>query len=331
MKTVDFQSRSLSLGGLLGVTLVLSACGGGSSSDNNDNSVIDSTLDTTSVQTLAGRMVLEGDCSAVSGVADIKDAPLSAAQLADRAKKQQPTLANRISSFSATINGLLGGSLVKSGEHSNGTDTLNYAYTNFSNPVGDLDITANGNASVVYHGTPGEYGPVYTNKTVDVPDPINISKAPLVAGRGGVAQKSTANYKFQVSGLKQVYATVLLGMDDLTIASATLENLDTGKVYKVSDVKSKGYFNSSQVSLSDLSYTYTTDDVGTLKVKSDSLIIQLDGVKIPKSISGTLTMTATDGTQAETVINGDGTVNIYRITTDGKVLTSEVDCSGLVH
>jgi len=282
-----------------GLSLVfLASCGGGSGGGSTSEDVIDSTLNTASVETIAGRIALEGDCNAVAGVADLRQQTTAEANPDEIAQRTQPSYANRISSYTSTISGLLGGTLKKTGDHNNGTDTLTYTYQDFTNPVGRLKFAANGSASVIYHGKPGDFGPIVSNKTVDTNAPISIKKSAYsVAGRSKLAHKSSANYEFSVKGLNRIFATVLFDPDNIVIDSATVKNLDTGQVYKISNLKSKGYIDTEQLALSDLSYTYTSSDVGTLKVTSDSLIINLDSMKIPKSLSGTLAMTATDGTK----------------------------------
>lgn len=308
---------------------LVSSCGGGGGGGTSE--VIESTLDSATVETLAGRAVLEGDCVGVSGIADLGQ--LNALRTAGRPTQldARPTLASRVSDYTDLIYGLISGTFSKTGDHDSGTDTLVYTYSDYTNPVGDLVLEANGSASVVYHGVPGDFGPVVSNKTVSTNGPVSISKSANTSARLAVAQKSNANYELSVSGLNQIYASVISNPDDLVIDSVALKNLDTGQVYKVTNLSSKGNFGSSQVTLSDLSYTYTSSDVGTLQVTSDNVVINLDGMKIPSDIAGTFTMTATDGTQGEVVIQSNGNMTIYTGSGAQRVQVSEVDCSGLVH
>ncbi len=311
-----------------GLALV-SSCGGGGGGGSTE--VIDSTLDTASVETLAGRVVLEGDCVGVSGIADLSQVDALRVASHPASMEQPSTLASRVSDYTDQIYGLISGTFTKTGDHENGTDTLVYTYSDYTNPVGDLVLQANGSASVVYHGEPTELGPVVSNKTVSTNGPVSIAKTPNISIRPGIALKSNASYELSVSGLNQIYAAVLSNPDDLVVNNVTLKNLDTGQVYTVTNLQSKGSFGSSQVTLSDLSYTYTSTDVGTLQITSDNVVINLDGMKIPSDVAGTFTMTATDGSKGELVIQSNGNITIYTGTGPGRVQVSEVDCSGLVH
>jgi len=333
MKKTINQQMATGTAAAAGVLLaMLSACGGGGGGSSATGSeVISSTLDTTSVETLAGRAVLEGDCVGVSGFATLNPASTSALKVDQSVDSIQTGFANRVSSYTTLISGLINGTFAKTGDHDNGTDTLTYQFSDYTNPVGGLTFAANGSVTVIYHGVPGEFGPVQTKKTVDTNGPVTITKAANSGARASrVAARDTGSYEVSISGLSQVYAA-LASPDDLLISNALVKNLQTGQQHKISNLRSKGNFSSTQAALSNLSYTYTSDEVGTLEVSSDSLVIELDGMKIPKSVAGTLAMTATDGTRAETVIEGNGTIKIYQVSDTGKTLTSEVNCAGLVH
>lgn len=304
--------------------LMLAGCGGGSSSDTTVTGT--STLDTVSIEKLASRVVEEGDCIAVSGA--------SAARRSEKqvpiAEVTSPTLLSRV--IDIAINGLLGGTLTKTGEHLDGTDTMTYTYSDFANPVGELAFSANGTASVVDHGVPGDFGPIMSNKTIDTNGDIEITKESNTGNRPGLLSRVLlGTYKLKIAGLDRTYAQEFAAPDSYVINNVTLLNDDTGSEYKISNLKGKGYFNSSQAALTDVEYTYTSPDVGPLTVKSDSLNVSLDTMKIPSSAEGTLNVTATDGTQAEVVLENTGTVKIYSVDGATKTLTSEVDCSGLVH
>jgi len=310
--------------------VLLNACGGGGGGSSADSEVISSTLDTTSVETLAGRAVLEGDCVGVSGFVTLNPASTFALKVDNSEATAQADFASRVSSYTTLISGLINGTFSKTGDHDNGTDTLTYQFSDYTNPVGGLTFAANGSATVIYHGVPGDFGPVLSKKTVDTNGPVTITKAANSAGRSRLAARDSGSYEVSISGLSQVYAA-LANPDDLLISSALVKNLQTGQQHKISNLRSKGTFSSTQAALSNLSYTYTSSDVGTLEVSSDSLVIELDGMKIPKSIADTLAMTATDGSRAETVIESNGTIKIYQVDDSGKTLTSEVNCAGLVH
>lgn len=310
--------------------MVLAGCGGGGGGSSGPE-VISSTLDNTSVQTLASKAVAEAECSGISGIAVLPSLNMAARDTEDSSLTQPVTLASRVSDYTTLISGLISGTFSKTGDHSNGTDTLTYQYTDYTNPVGGLVLEANGSASVIYHGVPGDYGPVVSNKTVSTNGPIAVSKSPNTSARSAQKVLTTTDYEVSVSGLNQIYATIMMSADDLVIDNVRIKNLDTGQVYSIDKLTAKGYFSNTMVTLGDLSYTYTSSDVGTLQVTSDAVVVTLDGMKIPSSIQGTLTMTATDGTQAETVIESNGNVKIYTVNNSVKTLTSEVDCSSLVH
>ncbi|WP_299881486.1 hypothetical protein [uncultured Cocleimonas sp.] len=304
--------------------LMLAGCGGGSSSDTTETGT--STLDAVSIEKLASRVVEEGDCVAVSGA--------SSARISDKLASTDevstpPLLALAIENV---INGLLGGTLTKTGEHLDGTDTLTYTYSDFANPVGELAFSANGTASVIDYGVPGDFGPIMSNKTIDTTDEITITKESNTESRPGLLSRILlGTYKLKIAGLDRTYAQEFADPDSYVIDDVTLVNADTSSEYKISNLKGKGYFNPSQAALMDIEYTYNSPDVGPFTVKSDSLTVSLDTMKIPSSAEGTLIMTATDGTQAEVVLENTGTVKIFSVDGTTKTLTSEVDCSGLVH
>ncbi|MBC8210712.1 MAG: hypothetical protein H8E21_06545 [Gammaproteobacteria bacterium] len=330
MKTTIYKKIFVGTSLATGVALaVLGGCGGGGGGGSTESEVVSSTLDVTSVETLAGRAVLEADCVGVSGIASLS--PTADVAVQSSPIEAEPVLwANRVSDYTGLINGLISGTFAKTGEHDNGTDTLTYQFSNYTNPVGGLVFAANGSARVIYHGVPGLFAPVQTKKTVDTNGPVTITKSANSGARSSLAAKDSGSYEISVSGLSQVYAA-LTNPDDLLISSAVVKNLQTGEQHLVRNLRGKGTFSSTQAALTGLSYSYTSPDVGTLEVTSDSLVIELDGMKIPKSITGTLAMTATDGTRAETVIEANGTIKIYQVDDTGTTLTSEVNCASLVH
>lgn len=307
---------------LLGVTssaglMFMAGCGGGG---GGGSSATQSTLDTESIQKLAQHLVEEGNCVAVSGV---NAAALRSTTLTNSTSPVQQKAILRSYPIDSTTYGLISGSLRKHGEHNNGTTSLSYDYTNYTNPVGDLKVAVSGSASVIDHGTPGDYGPIMSHKTIDTKGDIDVIKS-------SYNRKSSGNYKFRMSGYTQTYAKSL-GPDSLKITSASITNSDSGDESQISQLTANGYINPTVVALTNLKTTYTNSTTGTLTVKSDSLTINRDSVEIPSSISGTLDLTATDGTKAEAVINETGSIKIYTVKGSDKSLVSEVDCSSLVH
>ncbi len=320
MKSSTIKRLSFATTFSAGLALVLlSSCSGGG---GGGTSLVSSTLDEASVQELAQNIMLEGDCIALSGV-------LSTSFSKDDSSSKLLTdnttgIDTRSYALDSTVYGLISGSLRKHGEHDNGTDTLTYDFENYTNPTGDLQFGLSGSVSVVDHGTPGVYGPIMSNKTINTDGALNVSKS-------SYSRASSANYELQLSGYNQVYATVLFAQDDLDISSASAKNTSTNEEYKISNFSAKGYFTNSSIGLTGLKTTYTDPQVGSLTVESDVVNISRDSVQLPSAVEGTFGLTATDGTKAEAVITQSGNVKIYTVDGTTKVLVSELDCSGLVH
>jgi len=299
--------------------LLLSCSSGGG---GGGSSAVSSTLNEESIQVLSQSIVDEGDCVAVSGLTLAQ--PLDKESSNNRVDSDTSTIQFRSYPISYTVHGLLGGSVSKEGEHDDGSNSLVYTFNDFTNPSGELKFGVNGQASVVDHGKPGDFGPIMSNKTIDTKGKMQVVKS-------SYNRSSSATYEVELDGYNQIYSTVLFDQDDLKIKSASARNTATDAEYKVDDLTAKGYFTDSQVALTDVKTIYTDPQVGTVEVTSDLIRISRDSMQIPSAADGTLVMTATDGTQAELVITESGNIKVYTKDNDQRVLVTEVDCSNLVH
>ena len=317
---------------------LLSGCSGGGSDGNNADAgpiVIPSTLTTESIPKLARNVLDVGSCEAVSGIA--QTSTIIDTSNSDNNDSTKITSYNMQTMDShpidETVDGPLAGTLHKYGQHLNGTTSLTYDYSNFTVPFGDANFTVNGSASVIDHGKPGDYGPILINKTIDTKGAFHITEANTSTLSSMTARSNnTANYVAQLSGYVQTYATVLLAPDTLNIQSGSLKNENTKKEYTIDNLSAKAYFSDDQIILSNAKTSFTDPDIGTLQVTSDSVIIERDSVKLPSAVATTLTLTATDGTQAQADITENGSVKIYSIEDSGaKTLVSELNCSALIH
>jgi len=299
------------------VTLIpFVGCGG---SGGGGGSTVASTLDKASVQKMAQNILEEGNCVAISGLG------LSPSLYnTNNPTQDNPKLNLRTYGIDRTINGLISGTLRKHGEHNNGTDTLTYDFSNFTNPTGNLKFGLNGSASVIDYGKPGDYGPIKTKKTI-------ATKGALSATKSSNTRQSATNYELKMSGYAQTYAKVLFSPDDLIIRNASAKNTTTNKEYSISNLSAKGFFSNDQIALIDLKTKFTDPEVGTVDVISDKVVVSRDSVQLPSSLTGTFTLTASDGTKAQTVVAQSGNIKIYTLKGDTKTLVSELDCSGLVH
>ncbi len=222
-----------------------------------------------------------------------------------------------------TVNGLIDGKLIIGGNHNNGTDTYNYSYQNFTNPVGNSQYALNGSASVVDHGKPGDFGPIMSNKTAKTNGAIGVDKS-------AYRRNATGHYEFTLSGYNQTYSKVLFTPDELIISSALIKNTNTKEEYKLSNLRTKGFFNSDSIALIDTKGSYTDPELGTMTITADTLQVSLNTVKLPTSVNGTISAKASDGTTADFVISSNGNVKIYSTTKNTKVLISEMDCASLL-
>ena len=309
--------------------------GGGGSNANAGPIVIPSTLTTESIPKLARNVLDVGSCEAVSGIAQTStlNTTLDSNNNDSEGIKSYNMQTTDSHPIDETVNGPLGGTLHKHGQHLNGTTSLTYDYTNFTVPFGDSNFTVNGSASVIDNGKPGDYGPILTNKTIDTKGAFNIAEANTSTLSSTIAtSNNTTNYVAQLTGYVQTYATVLASPDALNIQSGSLKNENTNKKYTIDNLSAKAYFSDDQINLSDAKTSFTDPDIGTLQVTSDSVIIERDSVKLPSSVATTLTLTATDGTKAQADITENGSVKIYSIEDSGaKTLVSELNCSALIH
>ena len=321
MKTFSMKKLFFTATIVSASALVLLSCSGGGS--GGGGSSVSSTLNEETIQVLSQNVLEEGDCIAVSGLTLTDSLNKGVLPVTD-VREDEKEVVFREYPISYTVYGLLGGSVSKEGEHKDGTDSLTYKFDNFSNPSGNLKFGVSGQASVVDHGKPGDWGPIMSNKTIDTKGKVNVTKA-------SYNRDSTANYECEVDGYNQIYATEFFSFDDLNIKAASAKNVDTGAEYKIKNLTSKASFDDSQILLTDIKTIYTDPKVGTVEVTSDAMTISRDSMQIPSSAAGTLVLTATDGTQAELVITQSGNIKVYTKDDNQRVLVSEMDCSGVVH
>jgi len=314
MKT-STTNKLLTLGTLIGTgfLLVLSNCSGG----GGGSTTVKSTLNESTVQTLASNIVLEGDCRAISGVLMASTNPNKLAITSDM---QSTESVQRSYPLDSTTYGLVSGSVRKHGEHDDGTTALTYEFNNFTNPTGDLQVGINGSASVVDHGKPSDYGPILSHKTIDSQGPMTLNKA-------SYSRATNGTYEVELDGYTQVYSQVLFESDNFEVKNAVARNTATNEIYRISNLSAEGYLADEEMALTNVKTEYTDPEIGTIFVESELIRINRDSMQLPASIEGSFTLTATDGTQAEATVTESGNIKIY---TAG-VLTSEVDCSNLVH
>lgn len=322
MKTSKLR-KVLTVSAILGGVGVLIMNGCSSGGGDSITSAAPSTLDSVSIQKLAQQAVDVGSCTSVSLV------PTAALSSSSVSVSEDTTLTNnaiaRVYDIDETIYGLISGTLHKYGQHDSGTTSLTYDYANFTNPIGDIQVDANGSSSVIDHGVPGELAPTMINKTIDTLNPISIVKS-------AYTRAVSAAYLFSLSGYNRTYATTLGDPDDFVIKTASLTDENNASMIRtVSNVSAKANIAASQEIYTNVKASYTDPLVGTLNIASESLTIDKDTINLPSNVYGTLALQATDGTEAEAVISNTGSVKIYTVEGTVKTLVSEVNCSNLIH
>jgi hypothetical protein len=302
--------------------VVMNGCSSGSS--DTTLSVAPSTLDSVSVQKLAQQAVDVGSCTSVA-VIPTSVALSASSVLVSQDDSLTSNAIARAYDIDETIYGLISGTLHKYGQHDSGTTSLTYDYNNFTNPIGDIQIDANGSSSVIDHGISGDLGPTMINKTIDTLSPISIIKS-------AISRAVSATYLFNLSGYNRTYATTFGEPDDFVIKTASLTDENNASMIRtVSNVSAKANIATSKEIYTNVKASYTDPLVGTIYIESDSLTIDKDSMNLPSNVYGTLALRATDGTEAEAVISNTGSVKIYTVEGTVKTLVSEVDCSNLIH
>lgn len=265
-----------------------------------------------------------------SSVITISSAPSSSAISSSSSSFNPFPAHSRAYEYDQAFNGTLGGTLNVHTYHSDGTTTLTFNLNDFANLLFGNNIALQGAFETVDHGTPGDFGPIVTNKTAQ-------SKGPVNGTVDSTSRADTAtNFSLEFGGYNQVYATQYMQPDSVTLASAVLTNKDENKKFSLTNAKADAVMTSGKAVVSNLSATFTDADIGTLQITQDSEAISVDlfemygGIPMPTYVEGSVELTATDGTKAIVEIKGT-TLVISNVDDNGnKTNAKEMECQTLL-
>ena len=299
----------LSAMGALGLGLVLGCGGGGGGSSGTP-----STVSAESAAIFADNIATIDGCNKVA----VGAAPLYAIGLVDNSSKLRDYPINYDTS------GVCGGLLNISGQHSNGTNTLVYAYNQFCMNFGAKDMSLSGDTNVVNKGNPGTYGPIVYEDTISTKDRMvgEVQDSTRASSKTFSASLKSFSQKYG-SGNKNIVATAVKP-DSIKISSADFIDDTSGKKYALSGLAASVYIASNVVKVLSASTTLTGADTGTFTVTGSDLSIPLNSAGLPIGINGTMHTTASDGTKGAVSVN-NGVVQI--LIDDATTVSQQVDCT----